>query len=142
MTKRKRKADPHGDARVIQRVNEDPPTREQMFAYVRACADLPRDEREDYFVLHAITWAELFPDHREQGFSAQFRLQALARLAAEGPPLPGWSEPHNEQPGAHLTREALFAAAAVEPVIVRNGEVVFDRASLLKRAFQLAKAPR
>jgi hypothetical protein len=119
---------------VIAQVNDNPPTREQMAAYIAACAVLPATDRN--FEMHAITWTQLFPRHTEQGVSAQFRVEALARLVNQSP-LPGWTEPQSD--GGLLTREVIFAAAAAEPVIEKGGELTFDRESLLKRAFQLAK---
>lgn len=131
------KGDPEGTERLIRRINENPPTREQMVAYAKACGELPPERRN--LEVHVITWAQLFPDHHDQGESAFFRMQALARLVSEDS-LPGWAEPKDT--GGLLTRHALFAAAATEPVVQQDGELTFSRESLLKRAFRFAKETR
>ncbi len=105
-----------------------------MAAYAKACGEIPRGLRG--FEGHAIGWAQLFPRHAEQGESAFFRMEALARLVS-AKPLPGWTKPGRE--GGLLTLEVLFAAAAEEPVVLQKGEIAFSRSSLLRRAFQLAK---
>jgi hypothetical protein len=122
-----------GDAHVLKQINENPPTKEQMFAYVKACSELAPDNR--VFERHVITWAQLFPDKRAQGYSAVFRMEALARMMSDDP-LPGWTEPNDD---GLLTHQAIFAAAATEPVVMKNGKVTFDRAAFIKRAFQAAK---
>jgi hypothetical protein len=131
---KKRNSNPEGDARVLKRINENAPTREQMVAYVKACGALEPERRN--FEVHVITWAQLFPDNMAQGESAVFRMEALARMASEDP-LPGWTEPMGD--GGLLTHEAIFAAAATEPVIMKDGEVTFDREALIRRAFQFAR---
>ena len=131
---KKTKGQSEGTQRVIDRVNANPPTRKQMAAYAKACGKLPPEDR--VFEVHVITWARLFPRSAEQGYSAVFRMKALARLLSEGP-LPGWTELSRD--GALLTREDIFAAAAAEPVIQQDSEVAFDRESLIRRTFQLAK---
>lgn len=136
---RRAKVNSAANRRVLQGVNENPPTREQMWAWLAACGKLLKKDR--VFEVHAITWAKLFPGHARQGTSAMFRIQALADMV-ERTPFPGWSDPERKgkRNGANLTREVFFAAAAIEPMVFnRDGEMTFDRESLLKRAFQLAK---
>jgi hypothetical protein len=123
-----------GARRLVRRVNKNRPSGGLMSAYARECSELPRQLRG--FEGHAITSAQLFSNAPEQGESAFFRMEALARLVA-GNPLPGWTKPGRD--GGLLTLEVLFAAAADARVILSEGEITFDRESLLKRAFQVAK---
>jgi hypothetical protein len=124
-----------GARRLLRRINQYRPEPEQMKAFAKACGKLPRRLRT--FEGHAIMSAEYFPGDMDRGQSAFFRMAALARTVSAHP-LPGWTKP-TRQKGALLTLEVLFAAAADAKVVLRDGEMVFDRPSLLKRAFQLAK---
>jgi len=38
-----------------------------------------------------------------------------------------------------MTHTAIFAAAGVEPLMERDGKLVFDRESFLRRVFRIAK---
>ncbi len=130
---KKRNSDPAGTQRVLNEINSTLLTRDEINTFVSAVAELSPDDYS--FERSAITWMELFPDKREKGVSVMFRMTALAHLIQEG--LPGWTISMPD--GGDLTREAIFAAAAAEPVIEKDGDVAFGRDSLLRRAFQLAK---
>lgn len=125
-----------GARRLMRRINRSCPPPDKMKAYAKACGKLPKRLRT--FEGHAIMSAQFFPDDLGQGQSAFFRMAALARLVSDKP-LPGWTRPARHK-GVLLTSDVLFAAAAVTRVVLRDGEFSFSRASLLKSAFQLAKA--
>jgi hypothetical protein len=64
-----------------------------------------------------------------------FRVEALAKLLdAEG--APGWTLPLPN--GAVLTQGPVFAAAASEPLVEKEGEVAFDRQKFLAAVLDLA----
>lgn len=66
-----------------------------------------------------------------------FRMEALVRLLKEEG-LPGWTLP--QQPdGSYPTAEAVFAAAAVQPLIEQENDVVFEREAFLKKVLELAE---
>jgi hypothetical protein len=44
--------------------------------------------------------------------------------------------------GAVLTQEPVFAAAAIEPLIEQDGNVVFDRELFLERVLELTELDR
>lgn len=64
--------------------------------------------------------------------------EALAHLLTkEG--APGWTLPALPD-GSVLAEEVIFAAAAAEPLVEREGAIRFERGSFLQRALQLAEA--
>lgn len=67
-----------------------------------------------------------------------FRMEALTRLLKEGK-ISGWVLPAQPD-GSIPTMEAVFAAAAVQPLIEKEGNVAFDREAFLKRVLELAEA--
>jgi hypothetical protein len=66
-----------------------------------------------------------------------FRMQALVNLLkTEG--LPGWTLPQQSD-GCFPTDEAVFAAAAVQPLIEKDNDLVFEREAFLRKILELAE---
>ena len=74
---------------------------------------------------------------RRRAFAIWSRMEALARLV-EDEGAPGWTLPQMPD-GSILTHRAVFNAAAVHPLVERDGEWVFDRTSFLDRVLELAE---
>ena len=134
MIKRRKKPRDSYTKRMIARVNKTVLSEEEMLIFVKEAGLLDPEDRD--FTGHAITAIRIFDPDEDKAFSITFRMRALARLVKEG--IPGWIGP--EQPnGAVMTNAAIFVAAGVEPLLERNGELVFNREAFLRRVFQIAK---
>lgn len=72
----------------------------------------------------------------EEAAALIFRMQALAKLI-EDEPLPGWTFPKAPD-GSITTDQEVFKAAAMEPLIEREGHLVFDRESFTRRVLKIA----
>lgn len=120
--------------KMIARVNKTVLSEEEMLMFVKEASLLDSGDRD--FTGHAITAIRIFDPDEDKAFSITFRMRALARLVKEG--IPGWIGP--EQPnGAVMTNAAIFVAAGIEPLLERNGKLVFNREAFLRRVFQIAK---
>jgi hypothetical protein len=124
-----------GARRLLRRINQSAPDPETMKEFAAACGRLPK--RLQGFEGYAILSGEYFRGELGQGQSAFFRMEALARTVS-AQALPGWTKPARQR-GVLLTHDVLFAAAAITPVLLKDGQFCFSRAALLKSAFQLAK---
>lgn len=125
-----------GDRRVLERANKAKISRGLMCRFVEECAKLPKEDRG--FEGHTITAIQLTKD-REKRMALMFRMEALARLVGvNGDGTPGWTLLETPDGGV-LTHEAVFAAAAVEPLIFVRGDVGFARKPFMDRVLALAK---
>ena len=84
----------------------------------------------------AITAIRFF-ENSDRAMSAMFRMEALARIISQGR-LEGWTKPGDKK-GMSLTRAVLFDSAGQVPLRIIKNRFEFSRATLLKKAFQLAK---
>lgn len=100
------------------------------------CEKLQGDARG--FEGYVITAAQLHPKDRDKCRALYFKVEALADLIGEEG-APGWTLPPLAD-GRVPTQHAVFAAAAFEPLVERNGELRFRRAPFLKRVLELAEA--
>jgi hypothetical protein len=66
-----------------------------------------------------------------------FRLQALVNLI-KAETLPGWTLPQQSD-GCFPTDEAVFAAAAVQPLVQKENDLVFEREAFLRKVLELAE---
>lgn len=134
MIKRRKKPWNAATKKMIAKVNKTVLSKEEMFMFAEEAGLLGPENRD--FTGHAITAIRLFGANQDKSLSIMFRMQALAQLVEEG--IPGWTKP--EQPnGAIMTHGALYAAAGVQPLIEKDGDVAFDRKKFLRKVFQLAK---
>jgi len=81
--------------------------------------------------------AQRFNKEPQKAGAVLLRIKALVRLLInEG--VPGWTLP--KQPdGGTPTREWVFAAAAVQPLIEVGKDVAFERETFLKKVLELAE---
>jgi hypothetical protein len=126
------------DKRVLHRVNKAHVTGEQLMRLAEEVHLISEDERDlDGIMIQAIS---LFHD-ADLALSAQFRLRAMARIVTAGH-LPGWA--HTPQPDGSIRIETAIFDAAGQTPLQSDGptEFKFSRATLLRKAFQLAKPRR
>ena len=128
-----------GDRRQIEKANRARISRRLMFRFVEECAKLPKHDRG--FEGHTFTAIQLTKDP-ETVAALMFRMEALARLVGlNGDGTPGWTL-LKAPDGAVLTHEAVFAAAAVEPLILSRGDVAFAKKPFMDRVLALARTNR
>lgn len=69
----------------------------------------------------------------------EFRFTALARLDAAGhPELRAWTAPMAEKGGVYTSRP-LIEAAATEPLIERDGQLVFEEKRFFQRVLEISE---
>lgn len=81
---------------------------------------------------------KLYRGDLEKAAAVYFRMQALARLLVEDG-IPGWTLPAM-QDGSIPTEDAVFAAAAVEPLVEIDGDIAFQREPFLDKVLELAES--
>jgi hypothetical protein len=81
--------------------------------------------------------ARMFKGEPAKAQAVLFRMEALARLLEERG-APGWTLPKTPD-GAIPTQEAVFSAAAVEPLAKVDGEIGFEQQAFLKRVLAEAE---
>jgi hypothetical protein len=123
-----------GTRDLVAEINQTPVLTEDLLNLIQEVHESPPESRD--WEGRAITAVVLFAGTTPHKAKAvMFRVEALARLLdAEG--APGWTLPLPN--GALLTQEAVFAAAAAEPLIEHEGEVAFDRQKFLARVLEMA----
>lgn len=127
------------DWKFLNGLNAIPVTREELWDLAGASAARHRElrlQRADaggaiYFV------ASKYRGAPDQGMAVYFRMQALARLVESGD-LPGWTQTVSRD-GAVPIHDALFAAAATEPLVRVGDDIGFERGSFLRRALDEAE---
>ena len=120
------------------KVKVDP---ELMNDILKAVADLPAGDRdfEGTTIEVVKRVADLDLPERERmdlGLAINFRFMAFARLMQSGGGR-GWRVPGKD--GCTFVHEELIRAAAEEPMIQVNDEVVFDEESFHRRLLALAE---
>jgi len=121
----------------MERINNTPVSKDEIIEIVQEIAEREPGDRDAEG--HMLVITSLHHNNPDKGQSIYFRLEALAQfLTQEG--ATGWTL---ELPnGATLTQEPVFAAAAVHPLSERDGELVFERESFLKKVLELADLDR
>ncbi len=84
----------------------------------------------------AIVILQLHPDSPDKRTGIMFRMEALARLLSEEG-VPGWTLPGPS--GSLFMKEAVLAAAAVQPVIEKDNHVAFEHEAFLQKVLELAQ---
>lgn len=120
---------------MLARVNRVRVSRAELSEFLDECNKLEPDLRG--FEGHAFAAARLHPRDFDKVSALMFRMEALARLVAQAG-APGWTLPPQSD-GAVFTEEAVFAAAAVEPLVQQGNRVAFNRSRFLKRVLLLAE---
>jgi hypothetical protein len=118
---------------MMSRVNATPISTDELTSVVQEVGQSEPEDRDWHG--HTLAAIRLYPNDPDKVKAIIFRLEALARLLVnEG--APGWTLSLPD--GSDLTQEAVFAAAAVQPLIEQQGEVAFDRETFLEKVLELA----
>ncbi|HSI96073.1 MAG TPA: hypothetical protein VK938_08305 [Methylophilaceae bacterium] len=125
------------DWQIVVRLNAVPVTKEELWDLVGEAEELSAEQRAEagggMFLI-----ASRYKGDPQKAQAVYFRMEALSRLLeAEG--APGWTLP--KQPdGSIPIQEAVFAAAAFEPLTRVGEEIGFDSASFLRRVLSEAES--
>ncbi len=115
----------------LNRINEAEVTFQDLW-HIAGEAEEARDLENIMFLI-----AKRFHGQPSKGSAVLFRLQALARLLEEHG-APGWALPPQAD-GAIPTQEWVFAAAAVQPLVLINEEPSFEHEPFLNKVLELAE---
>ncbi len=124
-------------AKMLRTINSTKLTGSELMDFGDEVHRLKPKDRD--FEGRAITAVRLFEDS-DRAMSAMFRMEAFARIISQGR-LEGWTKPGDKQ-GMSLTNPVLLEAAGQVPLRIIKNKFEFNRATLLKRVFQLAKAEK
>lgn len=131
----------YGRMKLLKRVNRTKVAPQLIEDVLEAVADLPAHLRdfEGTTIEIAKCVAELELPERQRmdlGLAINFRLMAFARLMSDGGGR-GWKLPGND--GCTFVHGELVRAAAEEPVIEVDEQVMFDADSFHRRLLALAE---
>ena len=123
---------------IAERVNSVAVTTEELREVAADSAQLHRQEPQgvDTEALMILV-VKRYHANSKKAFAIFSRMRALALLIG-GEDVTGWTLPALAD-GAVPTAAAVFCAAAVEPLIERGEELVFERATFLERVLELAE---
>lgn len=135
MAKRTRKSSASSGEAFLDRINGVKLSKRELLKFNEAFNELPTDQRD--FFGQSFLAVRLTRRRPDKAAALIFRMQALARLVCDDGAR-GWTLP--KQPdGAIFTKEEMFQAAALEPLIERKGEFAFEHDSFLQRVLALAE---
>lgn len=114
---------------LLDRLNSTPVTKKDI-VQVNEQAELLHQRGKPAASVGFATIARLYNGDFEKSAAVYFRIQALAcLLVKEG--LPGWTLP--------ATEDAVFSAAAAEPLTEIDGDIAFDPESFSDKILELAE---
>lgn len=120
----------------IDNLNAVPVSTNDLLRAAEDTAALDPSDRSCFEVL-AITVGKHFKNQPRKAGAVFFRMEALARLVSEEG-APGWTLPRQPD-GSIPTQHAVFAAAAVEPLVIRDERATFERERFLAKVLELAE---
>ncbi len=124
------------DRKFLKRINRVSVTKDEVLEFAHETANLDAEVRD--FTGFSITAIRLHPGDIDKVSALMFRMEALARLV-DSPQLKGWTYPKAAD-GATWTSEPVFAATAVEPLILNEErQPAFDPESFCRRVLELAE---
>ena len=121
-------------ARMLRDINGTRFTGSELMEFANEVHRLKPKDRD--FEGRAITAIRFF-ENSDRAMSAMFRMEAFARIISQGR-LEGWTKPGDKK-GMALTKTVLFDAAGQVPLRIIKNRFEFSRATLLRKAFQMAK---
>ena len=118
-------------------------TKEELWQLARDAEAFQRDHPNNKGVLIVrVGWIaarmKKKKGERHRGFAIWCRMHALMLLLQEDD-VSGWALPIMPD-GSRLVNDALFSAAAVQPLIERDGQWAFERQSFLDKVLELAES--
>lgn len=122
-------------ARLLERINSTPVSKGEIFEALIEVHDLDEEERD--LDGRALTVIRLHSDSPDRVQSLMFRIEALVRLVVNAG-TSGWTLPLPS--GAVATRESVFAAAGVEPLVEIDGQLEFERERFFEKALEFEDA--
>ena len=129
------------DAELLGRINGVEVSTNDLLGLAAACDEYRRHnpERDDEGMAGMFIAAQRASHNPAKAFALWSRMSALAKLLTEQG-AHGWTFPTGKNDGGLFAQEAVFAAAAVHPMMQFGNEWVFDRATFLDRVLELADA--
>jgi hypothetical protein len=139
MAKQRTKISTKRDVALLAQINAVPVTKADLLALVEDAANHRREDPDaDPFWSGMARIVARADGNSERAFALWQRMSALARFVEVGGAR-GWTLPKSPD-GGIWTKEEVFGAAAVHPMIQRGNEWIFDRDSFLERVLALAKS--
>jgi hypothetical protein len=129
------------DEELLGRINAVQVSTDDLLDLAAACDEYRQQhpDREDEGMAGMYIAAQQASRNPAKAFALWSRMSALAKLLTEQG-AHGWTFPNGKGDGGIFAQEAVFAAAAVHPLVQEGNEWVFDRATFLDRVLELAEA--
>ena len=121
--------------KLLQRINSTPVSKEEIFEVLIEVHELDEEERD--MDGRALTVIRLHAANPDKVQSLLFRIEALARII-EREGQSGWTLPLAN--GAVATQQSVFAAAGVEPLVEKDGQLEFERERFFEKALEFEDA--
>lgn len=121
----------------VETINRIPVTFQDLWQLTNQANDIHAAGGRDLESLMFLI-ARIYKGEPQKAGAVLMRMQALVRLLAdEG--VSGWTLP--KQPdGAIPVQEAVFAAAAVQPLVEIDNDARFDRSEFMDKVLELAES--
>ena len=124
------------EADLIARLNSERLSAEDLMAVYDAIHEMPAAMRE--WAERMLHLAKHFPQQKFRAMAADFRLTALSALLAQETLPPGMLRKTSD--GAHVVPRFVFEVAALEPILLRGNQPLFDVESFRQRILELTTA--
>jgi hypothetical protein len=125
------------DAAMLARLNATTVTKDDIMLVVRESEELHKRDPNVELGGGIYLVARLFKGQPDKAQAIHFRMEAMAQLVEDGS-LPGWTKPAASD-GTISTAEAVFAATAVEPLVMIGKRAGFDRESFARTVLREAE---
>jgi hypothetical protein len=111
---------------------------EDLFEAIQAATDA-YENGECHMMTGVITTMQLFITTPEKAKAVVFRLQALG-VMIENDQLKSWIRMDGARAVPTIMQKALVSAAAVHPLSLIDGDILFEKESFLRRVLELAES--
>lgn len=124
------------EVKMLARLNATVVTKDDILMVVRESDEMHK--RNPHLEPGGGTYliARLFKGQPDKAHAIHTRMEAMSLLLEEGA-LPGWTKAPSSD-GAIQTAEAVFAAAASEPLVMKGKHAAFDRESFARAVLREA----
>ncbi|HTG35146.1 MAG TPA: hypothetical protein VLB76_19690 [Thermoanaerobaculia bacterium] len=121
---------------ILDLANSVEPTADDLLRVNQETEGFPEGERNVEAGMFMV--GKLFKGEFKRATAVFFGMRALPQLLESEGGVPGWTLPRLPD-GGIPTEEAVFAAAATQPMIEVDGDISFYRESLMARVLELAE---
>ncbi len=120
---------------IENRINSEIISHLELIEVTEEIHKLPKEDRD--FEGRALLLIKMFSGEPDKAMAIDLRLKAMSKII-DSNELPGWAMP--KQPdGSRVVSEPVWQAAAEEPLVFLEKEIIFDKQKFLDRILSCAE---